>query len=157
MLDYFTREQDLRGFDQERGWMHAVAHTADTLKFLARNPKLGPGVDTKLLSAVQARIERHDAVFTWGENDRMAMALHAAVRRPDADAKSLEAWVGHWAAAHKTLWSKGPHIDAAKFAVVENAKQVMRSLHAALSMDQAPTATGEAAAGIVLAGLGGMR
>lgn len=91
------------------------------------------------------------------ENDRMALALHSAVRRPDADAKSLEAWVARWAAAHKALWSKGPHIDATKFAVVENAKQVMPSLHAALSMDQAPTATGEAAARIVLAGLGGMR
>lgn len=157
MLDYFAREQDLRGFDQAHGWMHAVAHTSDTLKFLARNPKFGPGVDAKLLSAVQARIESHDAVFAWGENDRMAMALHSAVRRPDADAKALDEWTAHWVAAHKALWAKGPHIDATRFAAVENAKQVMRSLHAALSMEQAPTPTGQAAERTVLSALAAMR
>src|SRR5262245_5144303 len=55
MLSYFERERDLRGFDAQRGWMHTVAHTSDALKFLARNPKLAKGVDTRLMSAVRAK------------------------------------------------------------------------------------------------------
>ena len=86
MLDYFASERDLRGFDPVHGWMHTVAHTSDALKFLARNPKLGPGVDQRLLAAVAAKIAAADAVFAWGENDRMALALQSAVRRGDASA-----------------------------------------------------------------------
>jgi len=157
MLDYFQRERDLRGFDPVRGWMHTVAHTSDTLKFLSRNPKLAAGSDVRLLAAVRAKIESHDAVFAWGENDRIALALHAVVRRPDGDAAALTAWTEYWLKAHQQLWANGPQVDARRFAVVENATQVMRSLHAALSMDAAPSATGEAARRTLLAALAKMR
>ena len=70
--------------------MHTVAHTSDALKFLARNPKLAPGSDARLLAAAQGKIESDDTVFTWGENDRMALALHSAVRRTDADSAALD-------------------------------------------------------------------
>jgi hypothetical protein len=157
LLDYFAREKDLRGFDQVRGWMHSVAHTSDALKFLARNAKLAAGADRRLLDAVRAKIEMADAAFAWGENDRMALALQSAVRRPDAEAAALEAWTRHWVEAHKALWAKGPHVNPRAFAQVENAKQVMRSLHAALSMEAAPTPSGIAAAKTVLAALAQMR
>jgi hypothetical protein len=157
LLDYLARERDLRGFDPARGWMHSVAHTADALKFLARNPKLGPGTEARLLTAVRQKIESADAALSWGENDRMALALHAAVRRADADPAALEAWTSHWVRAHRELWANGPQVDPASFARVENATQVMRSLYAALSMDAAPTPNGTAAATIALAALTKLR
>ena len=157
MLDYFQRERDLRGFDARRGWMHTVAHTSDALKFLARNRKLAAGSDTRLLAAVRAKIESHDAVFAWGENDRMALALQSAVRREDADGAALSAWAQAWVKDHQALWAKGPQVDPRRFAVVENAKQVMRSLQAALAMETAPTAAGDAARQTVIAALAKMR
>lgn len=48
-------------------------------------------------------------------------------------------------------------VSPRRFAVVENARQVMRSLQTALSMETAPTATGEAATQTVLAALAKMR
>ena len=157
MLDYFQRERDLRGFDPVHGWMHTVAHTSDTLKFLSRNPKLAAGSDARLLAAVREKIESYDAVFAWGENDRIALALQAAVRRPDADAAALVAWTESWVSAHQRLWANGPQVDPRRFVVVENAKQVMRSLQAALAMDAAPTPAGEAARKTLLAALARMR
>jgi len=157
VLDYFQRERDLRGFDSAHGWMHAVAHTSDALKFLMRNPKLAAGSDTRLLAAVRAKIESHDAVFTWGENDRLALALQSAVRRPDADAAALTGWTQYWVNAHRELWANGPQVDPRRFSRVENATQVMRSLHAALAMESAPTSTGEAARQMVIAALAKMR
>ena len=153
MLDYFQRERDLRGFDPVRGWMHTVAHTSDTLKFLARNPKLRAGSDVRLLAAARAKLESHDAVFTWGENDRLALALHSAVRRSDADSAALAAWTQQWVTAHQQLWANGPQVEPRRFVVVENAKQVMRSLLAALSMDATPTPTGDAARQALVAAL----
>lgn len=157
LLDYFARERDVRGFDPVTGWMHSVAHTADALKFVARNPRLPAGVDRRLLDAVQAKLASIDTVLAWGEPDRLAWALHAAVRRTDADAAALRTFTAFWTGEHRALWANGPHVDAARFARVENAKQVLRSLHAALVMDQAPTATGAAAATTILAALAEMR
>ena len=62
----------------------------------------------------------------------------------DADAAALDAWVSYWVEAHRAMWSKGPQVDPRVFVQVENAVQVMRSLHAALSMDATPTPTGAA-------------
>jgi hypothetical protein len=156
-LDYLQRERDLRGFDSTRGWMHSVAHTSDTLKFLSRNPKLAAGGDVRLLGAVREKLLSHDAVFAWGENDRMALALQSAVRRPDASAPALDQWIAQWVDEHKKLWANGPQVNARQFALVENAKQVMRGLHAALSMEANPTSTGDNAKRAVLAGLAKMR
>ena len=157
LLDYFQRERDLRGFDPVHGWMHTVAHTSDALKFLARNPKLAPGSGARLLAAVSAKIESHDAVFVWGENNRMALALQSAMRRPDADAPALAAWTDSWVKSYQELWANGPHVDPRRFARIENAVQVMRSLHAALSMETAPTPSGEAARQTLVAALAKMR
>jgi hypothetical protein len=156
-LDYFDRERDLRGFDAVRGWMHTPGHTADALKFLARNPKLAAGNDLRLLTSVRRKIEATDTVFTWGENDRMALALQSILRRSDAVSGHLEAWAALWVEENKTLWARGPQVVPARFARVENAKQVMRSLHAALTMEAAPTSNGDTARKILLAALAKMR
>jgi Protein of unknown function (DUF2785) len=111
----------------------------------------------RLLDAVRAKIESSDEVFAWGENDRMALALQSAVRRTDADPAALADWVQYWVTAHRTLWANGPQINPRRFATVENAAQVMRSLHAALSMESAPTPTGQAARQALIAGLEKMR
>jgi hypothetical protein len=157
MLTYFGEEIDLRGFDPARGWIHSVAHTADALKFLARNPKLPPGADIRLLQAVRAKIESTATVFVWGENDRMALALQSAIRRPDADPNALAGWLEHWANQHQTLWANGAQVDPARFARVENARQVMRSLHTALALEAKPTPIGDNARQAVLVTLGKMR
>ena len=145
LLDYFQRERDLRGFDAERGWMHSVAHTADALKFLARGTHWAPANLPRLLDAVRAKFASHPAVFAWGENDRVALALHAAVRRPDADISVVTAWLARWEDDHKALWATGPQIDPARFVPLENAKQVLRSLYSALAMELSPTPQGESA------------
>jgi hypothetical protein len=107
----------------------------------------------RLLDAVRAKIESHDAVFVWGENDRMALALQSAVRRADADSAALTSWTEYWVKAHRDLWANGPHVDPRRFASVENAKQVMRSLHAALSMEASPSEKGTAAQKTILTAL----
>jgi hypothetical protein len=157
MLDYFGRERDLRAFDPVRGWMHTPAHTADALKFLARGPHFAPADLGRLLTAVRAKVEASESVFVWGENDRMAWALHAAVRRADAETAAFEAWTARWIEDHKALWAGGPQVDPVRFARVENAKQILRSLAAILSMEQAPTATGEKARLTAVTALARMR
>lgn len=156
-LDYLARERDLRGYDPSRGWMHAVAHTADALKFLARTRHFTPPQGARLLDVVRTKLTATDTVLVWGENDRLAWALHAAVRRPDADGAAFAAWTARWVDDHKALWANGPAVDPAAFARVENARQVLRSLVAILSMEQTPTPTGDAAKVAAVTALARMR
>lgn len=40
LLLYLDLEQDLRGFIPEKGWAHSIAHTADAIDELVKNPKM---------------------------------------------------------------------------------------------------------------------
>lgn len=157
LLDYFARERDTRGFVAGPGWMHSVAHTADAFKFLARGTQWTPAHSARLLDAFRDKLEATETVFVWGEQERLAAALHAAVRRPDADPAAFEAWTARWVEAHKALWASGPNIDPIRFARVENAKQTLRALAALLAMETAPTPTGESARRTALTALARMR
>jgi hypothetical protein len=157
LLDYFQRERDHRGFDTRLGWIHAVAHTADALKFLARAPDWPAANAGRLLSAVRDSIQRTETVYVWGEAERIGAALHAAVRRPDGDAAVLDAWLGQWVKDHQALWAQGPHIAPVAYARVENAKQVLRALHALLWMELTPSPQAEAARQAVVMALAKMR
>ncbi len=157
LLDYFGRERDTRGFVPGRGWLHSVAHTADAFKFLARGPQWTPAQTARLFDAVARKVEAETSVFVWGEPERLGAALHAAVRRPDADASAFEAWTTRWVERHTALWAGGPNVDPARFAVVENAKQTLRALAALLAMEPSPTPTGESARRAALAALARMR
>jgi hypothetical protein len=156
-LAYFRDERDLRGFDATRGWMHTVAHTSDTLKFLVRNAKLPGARVSQLLGAVRDKVASADTVFTWGENDRMALALQSAVRREDAAPAALEEWEASWVDQYKALWAKGPQVDPRRFAAVDNARQIMRSLLTALSIESKPTSAGDKARRTLMGGLAKMR
>lgn len=157
LLDYLARERDLRGFDPTLGWIHATAHTSDAIKFLARAPTWAPANLPRLLEAVRAKIASWNGVFVWGEAERLAAMLHDAVRRPDADLTALAPWLDAWQRDHTALWAGGPHVDPHRYARLENAVQILRALHALLSMEQTPSAPAIAARQAVLKTLARLR
>ena len=106
-IDSLAEERDLRGFEPGKGWVHATAHGADLLKFLARNPKLARDGQGKLVRAVRDRLESAGQVFVWGEDARLAAALLSLLRRPDVEPGLLQPWLKSLIEAHERLWSKG--------------------------------------------------
>ena len=50
-FSYLRDERDLRGIEPRVGWIHATAHTADLLKFLARDPRFTPADEQRLLES----------------------------------------------------------------------------------------------------------
>lgn len=157
LFDYLARERDLRGFDARGGWMHAVAHTADAFKFLARGRHWAPANLARLLTVMSAKAGEVESVFQWGEPQRIGFALAAALRRDDADPAALDRWIAALEAEFRTLWARGPVVAPRDFARVENRLQILRGLHTALAMDAAPTPTGEAARRAAIAALARMR
>lgn len=132
--DELVLETDLRGHDSMLGWIHATAHTADLLKFLARDDRLtGPQQD-RITNAVVLRLS-HGAAFTWGEDERIAGVLRSLVMRKDARLEVLTAWLATLDPAWKALWAR-PVLDRDAYTQLGNVKQVLRALYVLLSASE---------------------
>ncbi len=131
-LTNLARERDTRGHDPQVGWIHATAHTADLVKFLARSPRLARADHGRIVDAFVARVESMPQVFAWGEDERIAAALRSVVVREDADLAAFDAWLGRLPAQHDALWAATP-LDVPAYVRVQNAKLVLRALFASLS------------------------
>ena len=134
-------ERDLRGIDPQVGWVHATAHTADLLKFLARDPRFTPADQVRLLDAAWLRMTAPGTpVFTHAEDERLAAALLSVTRRPDFDPASLDPWLETFVALEKRVWQQSPP-EATSLDAAQNARNLLRSLHLLLAMpkpDQTP-------------------
>ncbi|MBS0580769.1 MAG: DUF2785 domain-containing protein [Proteobacteria bacterium] len=133
-----AQERDLRGYVPGKGWGHATAHTADLLKFLARNPQLQPVQQQHIVEAVVGRLHSAGMVFVWGEDARLAAALASIARRPDADAGNFARWFDELRAAHRRLWEG--RFDTARY-VAERA-QLNALAELSLALDSDPSTPG---------------
>jgi hypothetical protein len=145
-LAYLRDERDLRGIDPRVGWIHATAHTADLLKFLARDPRFTPVDQARLLDAAWSRMTTPGTpVFTHAEDERLAAALLSVVRRADFDPASLGPWLERFVGLEKNVWQQSPP-DVAALDAAQNARNLLRSLHLLLAMPQPDPTPGQAAA-----------
>lgn len=135
---YLLAEKDVRGFVPGSGWVHATAHAADLLKFLARSPRLTPAGQARIVEAVAARLRTAGVVFAWGEDERLAQALLSLARRKDLDPKPFEGWLAALSAENAALWKDGPAIDPAAYVPVRAQKQALVHLAALLAREEAP-------------------
>jgi hypothetical protein len=145
-LAYLRDERDLRGLEARVGWIHATAHTADLLKFLARDPRFTTADQQRLLDGAWAKVTASGTpVFTHAEDERLAAALVSVVRRADFDAARLEPWLARFVALEKQVWSKAPP-DPPTLDASQNARNLLRSLYVLLSQP-APGTAGQGTAG----------
>lgn len=84
---------DYRGFDDEQGWRHGVAHGADWLMQLSLNPALERGQLDAILAAVASQAVPQSAhAYVFGEPGRLARPmLYVAQRGVYSDA-DWQAW-----------------------------------------------------------------
>lgn len=95
--DWYPAETDLRGYDAERGWLHAVAHGADLLGALGRHPGAEPA---PLLGLAAARLlAPAEYVFAHAEDDRLGLAVGRTLTRHELTAALTTGWLDPIAAA----------------------------------------------------------
>lgn len=132
-LDYLAAETDLRGWVDELGWVHATAHTADLLKFLARNDKLTPQQQGEILHAIANRLATTDGVvFVHGEQERLARAVISLLAREDFEQAAFESFLE---ALSRINGRQAPEFDPELYAAAENVRQSMRCV--IVSLDRA--------------------
>ncbi len=149
MLDYLTRERDTRGYDASRGWIHAAAHTADVLKFLARSSKLTVPAQGRVLAAIDEKCRTFASVFQWGEDARLAQVIVSLARRADFDKAALDAWLAAIRARRTEVWAHAPAVDPSEFAKLQNVTLVLRAAYVTLSIEPVTPAAEPARAAIL--------
>ncbi|HVV86388.1 MAG TPA: DUF2785 domain-containing protein, partial [Kofleriaceae bacterium] len=136
---YAEHEVDLRGYTGATGWAHAAAHTADWMKALARHPRLTAAEAARLLDGVASLVtRRHGARFSHGEDERLAAAVRAIVRRGLVSGDALDAWLAR--AAEPLAQGFPEPFDPVLFAAQRNARDLLVSCFVALSFDPSPEA-----------------
>jgi hypothetical protein len=74
--DYLTHLKDYRGFSDNIGWRHGVAHSSDLMLQLALNPAINkPQLDIILKSLASQIIAHQQHSYVNGEPKRIAMAV----------------------------------------------------------------------------------
>jgi hypothetical protein len=134
MVAYFEGERDARGYDKAKGWVHTAAHTADALKFLARNAKLDAAQQARLLVAIDRKAGTFGEVFQWGEDSRIGDVVVSLIAREDFDQAGFDAWLAAIPPRRKALWANAPAIDPAAFPEVQNLTLVLRSVLTSLTL-----------------------
>lgn len=102
---YLAGIEDYRGFDDRDGWRHGVAHGADLMMQISRNPRLTNGEAGAVLDAIGAQVAPSAHAYTFGEPARLArpvlfLAINPNVAPLDwsgfvarlADPKPLGGW-----------------------------------------------------------------
>lgn len=161
-LAYLRDERDLRAIEPRTGWIHATAHTADLLTFLARDRRFGPTDQTRLLDGVWTRLTAPGTpVFTHAEEERLAAAVVTVLRREDLDAAALDAWLARFPALEREVWARTPP-DPARLDAAQNARSHLRAVYVLASLPPRVTPPGStpdpaAARAKVLEALGAIR
>ncbi|WP_316519949.1 DUF2785 domain-containing protein [Kitasatospora brasiliensis] len=88
---WYRSESDLRGRDDELGWLHAVAHGADLLAACGQRPEVDPA--PLLALAAERLLAPTEYLFAEREDNRLARALALVLTRPDLTPERSTGWL----------------------------------------------------------------
>ncbi len=129
---YLQAERDVRGYDAKLHWIHPTAHTADLLAALAASSLLSPQEETSILSAIAKRLFTTPEVYTQGEQDRLAAAVVAVIRRPDFEQASFQPWLDGIKNEDRDVWTATTPESLARF---QNHNYLLQALTARLALE----------------------
>lgn len=135
LAGWLVREQDLRGYVDGKGWAHAVAHGADALGALAASRAVGRLELTVLLDVIGDRlVAETDQCLVHGEDDRLAVATMAILRRDLVGLDILEPWLARLARHASPDFSR----TGDPYAVTGNVSSFLRALYLQLALASRP-------------------
>jgi len=91
VIHYMMEEKDTRGFIEEKGWAHAIAHGADALDALAKHPFLKKEDIGRILHVVQHCLcKRVD--YLDEEEERLANIIISLLEHQNAE-QDIRVWI----------------------------------------------------------------
>ncbi|MGE7948475.1 DUF2785 domain-containing protein [Lysinibacillus sp. NPDC093688] len=75
LLAYLSAETDVRGYVPGKGWAHSVAHMADAIDELVKNPKLNKASYMEIVSALWNTVLQENYAFIHNEDERILVPI----------------------------------------------------------------------------------
>jgi len=93
-LSYVEAEQDLRGYDVQKGWIHAIAHAADLLWVIAQHPTVTAPDLARIMDTVAKKIAAPvEQVYLYDEEERLVRTIMGVLQRDVLTLPFLSAWL----------------------------------------------------------------
>ncbi|TFH07807.1 MAG: DUF2785 domain-containing protein [Candidatus Atribacteria bacterium] len=93
-LSCLDKEQDRRGFTEDFGWAHSIAHVSDALGDFARSRHLNTAELEQILQAIADKIiEPCDVIYPFGEDSRLARSTRDVLLRDQVSMAFLTQWL----------------------------------------------------------------
>jgi hypothetical protein len=125
-IAYLQTERDPRGYVDEKGWAHALAHTADLLYTLASNRLVESSELEQILYTITSKLtEPTDWVYRHGEDDRLMQTAAGVVQRNLLDENSYTAWL---TSCLEPSW-KGSYEDQSRNNAFFNTRNFLRGFY----------------------------
>ncbi|BDP42464.1 hypothetical protein DAETH_24330 [Deinococcus aetherius] len=116
---WYPHELDVRSFEEGVGWVHAVAHGADTAREVASHPRTERAELRGLLDTLTKRLRSLPLHLNQTEDDRLALAMLAVLAREEYEPGDVRGWL----ADYRTLWTP------LSFPLSPGAALALRTLH----------------------------
>lgn len=126
---YLISEHDLRAYVPQKGWANACAHTADLIKFIARNNNLEAEDIKRILDTIGEKVLAvTNTVYNHDEDERLAAVVMAVINHSSLTVYELSDWLNHfsdWKSSH----THKDDYDESYHATYQNIRNFLRSLY----------------------------
>ncbi|PEK21500.1 hypothetical protein CN568_03785 [Bacillus pseudomycoides] len=80
LMLYMDQEHDFRGYVNDQGWAHSIAHVSDTFDELVQNPKLEASYYPEILQTLLEKINVHTMYYKYEEDERIITPIIAMLK-----------------------------------------------------------------------------
>lgn len=120
-----NNEHDFRGYVQDDGWAHSIAHASDTFEALVRSPKLETLHYEEILKTLLNKVCVHSIYYKYEEDERLVYPIVAMLQNGLKEEALILAL--HNLAAQLPVQKQTLHIKSYEY-LYGNIKSFLRSL-----------------------------
>ncbi|MEN1935143.1 DUF2785 domain-containing protein [Paenibacillus sp. 102] len=80
LILYMKKEHDFRGYVNDQGWAHSIAHVSDTFDELVKNPKLKAEHYPEILQTLLKKVNIHTMYYKYEEDERIIYPIIAMLQ-----------------------------------------------------------------------------
>ncbi|WP_107923129.1 DUF2785 domain-containing protein [Lysinibacillus parviboronicapiens] len=128
IICYIHSEKDLRGYVDEKGWAHALAHAADALNELAKY-NLPMEDQLELLNVIKKAICTKETIYTNLEDERLITAVMTILKNNTFTSDVFKQWICSF-----ILWEK-TEVWHEEYIIISNVRNFLGRLYFQLDQE----------------------
>lgn len=136
---YVDRIKDYRGFDENVGYRHAIAHSADVVLQLVLNQSINGAQIEAMANSIGAQVNpKSKHFYRYGEPERIARAIGYSMIREEVELEFWQNWLQSITSpAPFGSWAKVFNSDSG-LAKRNNTRQFLTNLYAMIAASEHP-------------------